>query len=183
MSRDRAPGEVDELMAANSTYPKHGFRREMSWLERLYIPAILRGMRVTMKHFFMRGWTVRYPEEKPDVAPRYRGLHRLKRDEDGRERCTACFLCAYACPANAIHIVAALAEEDEREKYAAEKYAAVYEINMLRCIFCGMCQEACPCGAIYLENEFECADFDLDNFIYGKDRLIDPEGSPLKFPG
>ncbi len=169
-------------MAAKITYPKHGFRREMSLWERLYLPAIFRGLRVTMKHFFRPSWTVQYPDEQPDVAPRFRGLHRLKRDEAGRERCTACCLCAYVCPANAIHIESAEAAGPEREKYAEEKYAAVYEINMLRCIFCGFCQEACPCGAIYLEREWECADFDLNHFIYGKEQLLEPAGSPLSFP-
>lgn len=162
--------------------PKHGFRRKMTFWERLYLPAIFRGLRVTMKHFFGHTWTVQYPDERPEVAPRFRGLHVLKRDEEGRERCTACFLCAYACPANAIHIEAAEATPEDRHLYTEEKYAAVYEINMLRCIFCGMCQEACPCGAIYLEGEWETCDFDPDNFLYGKDHLLEPEGSPLKFP-
>jgi len=162
--------------------PKHAFRRKMSFWERLYLPAILRGLRVTMKHFFMPLATVQYPDERPEVAPRFRGLHVLKRDEEGRERCTACFLCAYACPANAIHIEAAEAAPEERDHYAEEKYARVYEINMLRCIFCGFCQEACPCGAVYLEGEWEAADFDLGHFIYGKDRLLEPNGTPLKYP-
>ena len=169
-------------MAVKIPHPRHGWRRRMSWLERLYLPAILRGMAVTIRHFFGPRWTVLYPEERPEVAPRFRGLHVLKRDEQGRERCTACFLCAYACPANAIHIEAAEAAPQERHLYAEEKYARVYEINMLRCIFCGLCQEACPCGAVYLEGEWESSDTDLDHFIYGKDRLLEPEGSPLKFP-
>ena len=162
--------------------PRHGFRRQMSFWERLYLPAIVRGLRVTLKHLFMPLWTVQYPDERPEVAPRFRGLHVLKRDEQGRERCTACYLCAYVCPANAIYIEAAEAGPDERELYAAEKHAQVYEINMLRCIFCGFCQEACPCGAVYLEGEWETADFNVNHFIYGKDMLLEPEGSPLKFP-
>jgi NADH-quinone oxidoreductase subunit I len=162
--------------------PKHGFRREQTWIERLYLPAILRGLWVTMRHFVRRNWTVRYPEQMPEVAPRFRGLHTLKRDESGRERCTACFLCAYVCPANAIHIEAAEAGPEERHLYAEEKYARVYEINMLRCIFCGFCEEACPCGAVYMGREWESSDTDLDHFIYGKDRLLEPEGSPLTFP-
>ncbi len=162
--------------------PKHGFRREMSFLERLYLPAIFRGMMVTLKHFFGPRWTLQWPEEEVEVSPRFRGLHVLKRDEMGRERCTACFLCAYVCPANAIYIEAAEADPDERHLYTEEKYAKTYEINMLRCIFCGFCQEACPCGAVYLEGQWESSDFDLDHFIYGKDRLLEAEGSPLKFP-
>lgn len=154
----------------------------MSFWERIYLPAVVRGLWISAKHFFGPRWTVSYPEERPEVSPRFRGLHVLKRDEGGRERCTACYLCAYVCPANAIHIEAAIASPEERDRYAEEKYAAVYEINMLRCIFCGLCQEACPCGSIYLEGDWETSDFDLDHFIYGKDRLLEAEGSPLKFP-
>jgi len=154
----------------------------MSFWERLYLPAIFRGLRVTLKHFFGPRWTIQWPEEEVEVAPRFRGLHVLKRDEMGRERCTACFLCAYVCPANAIYIEAAEAGPEERHRYAEEKYAKTYEINMLRCIFCGFCEEACPCGAVYLEGQWESSDFDLDHFIYGKDRLLEAEGSPLKFP-
>lgn len=154
----------------------------MSFWERLYLPAIFRGLRVTLKHFFGPRWTIQWPEEEVEVAPRFRGLHVLKRDEMGRERCTACFLCAYVCPANAIYIEAAEAGPEERHRYAEEKYAKTYEINMLRCIFCGFCEEACPCGAVYLEGQWESSDFDLDHFIYGKDRLLETEGSPLKFP-
>jgi NADH-quinone oxidoreductase subunit I len=154
----------------------------MSFWERLYLPAIFRGLRVTMKHFFGPRWTIQYPNVRPDVSPRFRGLHVLKRDEDGRERCTACYLCAYVCPANAIHIEAAEATPEDRECYAEEKYAKVYEINMLRCIFCGFCEEACPSGAVYLEGEWEMSDFNLEHFIYGKERLLEAEGSPLKFP-
>ena len=162
--------------------PKHGFRREMSFWERLYLPAIFRGLMVTLKHFFGPRWTIQWPEEEVEVSPRFRGLHVLKRDELGRERCTGCFLCAYVCPANAIYIEAAEATPEDRHLYTEEKYAKTYEINMLRCIFCGFCEEACPCGAIYLEGQWESSDFDLDHFIYGKDRLLEAEGSPLKFP-
>jgi NADH-quinone oxidoreductase subunit I len=79
----------------------------------------------------------------------FRGLHILNRDEEGRERCTACGLCAVACPAEAITMEAAERLPTEEHLYREEKYAAKYEINMLRCIFCGLCEEACPKDAIY----------------------------------
>ena len=169
-------------MSVRIPQPRHAFRRRKSFLEQLYLPAIARGLRVTLKHLFMPRVTVQYPDQIPEVAPRYRGLHVLKRDEEGRERCTACHLCAYVCPANAIHIEAAEAAPDERHLYTEEKYAAVFEINMLRCIFCGFCEEACPSGAVYLEGEWESSDTDIDHFIYGKDRLLESEATPLKFP-
>lgn len=104
----------------------------------------------------------------------FRGLHILKRDEKGAERCTACGLCALACPAEAISMTAAERANENKHLYREEKYAAVYEINMLRCIFCGLCEEACPKAAIFLQNDVMApASFDRDDFIYGKDRLVE----------
>ena len=163
-------------MAVKITYPKHGFRREMSLWERLYLPAIFRGLRVTMKHFFMRGWTVQYPDEMPEVSSRFRGLHRLKRDEEERERCTACFLCAYVCPADAIHIEASLATGEERNLYAEEKYAAVYQINMLRCIYCGLCEEACPEEAIFMSKTYVVTGLSRELMIFDKAKLYEIGG-------
>jgi NADH-quinone oxidoreductase subunit I len=103
----------------------------------------------------------------------YRGLHVLKRDEQGRERCTACGLCAVACPAEAISMTAAERQPGEENLYREEKYAAVYEINMLRCIFCGLCEEACPKSAIYLQSDKLAPSFySRADVIYGKDRLV-----------
>jgi len=55
-----------------------------------------------------------------------------------------------------------------------EKYAAKYEINMLRCIFCGLCEEACPKDAIYLSETFAPANYTRKGFIYGKPDLLIP---------
>jgi NADH-quinone oxidoreductase subunit I len=98
----------------------------------------------------------------------------LKRDEQGKERCTACGLCAVACPAEAITMVAAEREKGEEHLYREEKYAATYEINMLRCIFCGLCEEACPKQAIFLTDRIVDAEFGREDFIYGKDKLVEP---------
>src|SRR5262245_46536408 len=112
--------------------------KKMSFLERLYLPAIFKGMSITLKHFFrLKKVTLQYPEQKRPFSAVYRGLHVLKRDDQGRERCTACGLCAVACPAEAITMTAAERKKGEEHLYREEKYAAVYEINMLRCIFCG----------------------------------------------
>ncbi|MBC6490446.1 NADH-quinone oxidoreductase subunit NuoI [Flavihumibacter stibioxidans] len=155
-------------------------RRPMTVLEKLYLPAIAKGMGITLKHFFKKKVTIQYPEEKRPFSPVFRGLHILNRDEEGRERCTACGLCAVACPAEAITMEAAERMEGEENLYREEKYAAKYEINMLRCIFCGLCEEACPKDAIYLSETFAPANFKREGFIYGKNDLLIPD--PKKEP-
>lgn len=147
--------------------------RKMTFMERIYLPAILKGMAITLRHFFKKKATVKYPDEKRPFAPVYRGWHVLKRDEKGAERCTACGLCAVACPAEAITMVAEEREKGEENLYREEKYAAVYEINMLRCIFCGLCEEACPKEAIFLTDRIVPADYVRQEFIFGKDMLVE----------
>ncbi len=148
--------------------------KEMTFWESLYFPAIFGGMFITIKHFFKKKTTIRYPEVTRSFSEIYRGKHVLKRDEQGRERCTACGLCALSCPAEAITMVAAERQKGEEHLYREEKYAKVYEINMLRCIFCGFCEEACPKEAIFLTKTIVPANYERDTFIYGKDRLVEP---------
>ncbi|HOY47993.1 MAG TPA: NADH-quinone oxidoreductase subunit I [Flavobacteriales bacterium] len=147
--------------------------KNMTLAEGSYLPAVLKGMAVTLKHFFKRPATIKYPEQTREFSEVYRGKHVLKRDENGAERCTACGLCAVSCPAEAITMVADERKKGEEKLYCEEKYAAIYEINMLRCIFCGLCEEACPKQAIFLTKEIVPSDYDRDDFIFGKDRLVE----------
>ena len=147
--------------------------KPLTFLERIYLPAIFQGLAITMRHFFRKPVTVQYPEQQREYSENFRGLHSLKRDEDGKERCTACGLCALSCPAEAITMIAAERQKGEEHLYREEKYAAVYEINMLRCIFCGLCEEACPKEAIYLDGDIVPADYLRKDFIYGKDKLVE----------
>ena len=132
--------------------------------------ALICGLRETLTYFlnttvFGKPVTQRYPEERRDPYPRFHGLHKLLRDDEGKEKCVACGLCARVCPAQCITLEAAENEE-------GEKYAQHYEINTGRCIFCGYCVEACPVGALQMTGEYELADYSRESLIYNKERLL-----------
>ena len=115
-----------------------GGEERLTFLQRLYLPEILRGMAVTMRHLLRnlvdmkRLPTIEYPEERRNYSGRFRGKHILKTREDGTLKCVACYMCAQACPAECITIVAG-----EHPKIAYEKYPVVFDIDMMRCVFCG----------------------------------------------
>jgi NADH-quinone oxidoreductase subunit I len=154
--------------------PRHG----NTFKEKLYLPAILGGMKVTFSHFIKNLVdtsnikTVSYPEEEPeDITERYRGLHRLTKRDDGSIRCTACFLCATACPAECIFI-----EATEREDGIDEKMPAKFSIDLLECVFCGACVEACPCDAIRMDTGiFSIVKENREDFVLDKETLLSHE--------
>lgn len=169
-------------MQALTNRKKQVERKPMTLMEKLYLPSIFKGMAITFSHLFKKRPTINYPEQQRQFSSVFRGLQILNRDEEGRERCTACGLCAVACPAEAITMEAAERQPGEEHLYREEKYAAKYEINMLRCIFCGLCEEACPKDAVYLTQTFAPSNYGRKGFIYKKEDLLipnpvtDPEG-------
>jgi NADH-quinone oxidoreductase subunit I len=141
--------------------------------DKLYLGPILKGLGVTIRHFFKNlvksPYTISYPEERRPYSGRYRGHHILTTRPDGSVRCVACFLCATNCPAECIHIEAA-----EQPDVNIEKYPVVYEIDMLRCIFCGFCVDACPEEAIIMSRNTDMAYFNREQTIVGKADLMKP---------
>lgn len=157
-----------------------------------YVPAFLKGMAITMRHFFKNTkemvlgqkpdpvlealeegiTTINYPEEKRPYPERFRGLHRLTLRQDGSPRCVACLCCSTACPAQCIYIEAGeYPEGDKRRGY--ERYPVTFVIDELRCIFCGFCVEACPCDAIRMDTGMHATAYDSrEQFIYRRELLM-----------
>lgn len=133
--------------------------------------TLYKGFSVTFRTMFRKTTTERFPDVPPSVQPRYRGIHVLQKDENGLEKCVACFLCAAACPANCIYIEAAENTEQNRIS-AGERYAKVYNIDYSRCIFCGYCVEACPTDAITHGHSIQLAPCNINSLLYRKSDLI-----------
>lgn len=135
--------------------------------------SLLRSIWLVFLHMFRRRETIQYPDEKPNLPPRWRGRIVLSRDPDGGERCVACYLCAVACPVDCISLQAT---EDEHGR----RYPDFFRINFSRCIFCGFCEEACPTYAIQLTPDFEMAEYNRQNLVYEKEDLL--INGPGKYP-
>lgn len=162
-------------------------REQMNFAERLYLVEILRGLSVTfgklIKNFTLHvlhlfgllndrnaASTIQYPNERRDYSKRYRGRHRLTLHPNGDVRCTACFLCATACPAHCIHI-----EPAEHLDPQIEKFPQRYEIDTLLCIYCGYCVEACPVDAIRMDTGLHPEIYPPDprQFLEDKETLME----------
>ena len=131
------------------------------------IVPLIKGLALTIKRFLNPNTcvTMQYPDERPILAPRFRGLPELQIGKDGREKCVACGLCARVCPSQCISVEGA---EDETNR----RYPKVYELDAFRCIFCGFCEEACPVRAIILRDTFELATY-ANKDVFDKERLLD----------
>src|SRR3989339_832619 len=140
-------------------------KKDLTLLQKTYIPEILKGMRQTIAEMFKPKFTFRYPEERFRPNPSFRGRPVLVQENEV-ERCVACGLCSRVCPALAIEVQAAETELDK------ERYPEKFEINMTRCIFCGFCEEVCPEEAIIMSNEYELAFTSQEESIFGKDKLL-----------
>ncbi len=154
---------------------------KIGWVERLYVPMIVKGLAVTSRHFFrnLRGFVtgrnrtdfvVQYPEERVDFPDAFRGMPVLVQLDNGEPKCVACGLCEFACPTDCISIV-----PGEIEGHRIERYPEAFDIDLSRCMFCGLCEEACPEEAIVMSREVELSSFDRDSMLYRKEQLLVPE--------
>ena len=152
-------------------------RTELNFWERLYVPAIIGGFKVTARHFvdtvFRRGSiTMEYPEQKWVVPEGYRGAPYLVKDQAGATKCVSCQLCEFVCPPKAIKITPPGPAGAPADRANAEKMPREFEINMLRCIFCGFCQEVCPEEAIFLQKDYSLTGLSRAEMIYDKEKLL-----------
>ena len=150
---------------------------KIGMLEQLYVPAIVQGLQTTIRHTFgtlfgKGSITQEFPEVRPQLPANYRGVHRLNRDEAGRVKCVACYMCSTACPAHCIDIVAAPAPE-AWQKDGREKYPETFVIDELRCIYCGMCEQACPVDAIELTTlGCDFTGMSREDMMFDKEKLL-----------
>ena len=160
-------------MAINAADVKWVEEPEMGFWESTILPAVIDGLRTTLKHVTnFKSVTQQYPEERPTLPLNYRGVHRLNRDDKGRVKCVACMMCATACPAHCIEIVAAPAPKNE-EWADRDKFPASFVLDELRCIYCGMCEEACPVDAIELTHIYDLVGDSRGDLLFNKDKLLD----------
>jgi NADH-quinone oxidoreductase subunit I len=152
-------------------------RKSLTFWEKLYLPAIVGGLKVTLKHAYntlilRKVVTMEYPEQKWTLPAGYRGAPYLVKDQEGNTKCVSCQLCEFVCPPKAIRITPPGEHGQKADRTNAEKMPAEFEINMLRCIFCGFCQEVCPEEAIFLQQDYSLTALNRSELIYNKEKLL-----------
>jgi NADH-quinone oxidoreductase subunit I len=147
-----------------ATRPSAGFSLK-DFLSSFMLVELFKGLRITGKYFFSRKITVQFPEEKTPLSPRFRGLHALRRYENGEERCIACKLCEAVCPALAITI-------ESEQRADGTRRTTRYDIDLTKCIFCGFCEESCPVDSIVETHILEYHGEKRGDLYFTKDMLL-----------
>jgi NADH-quinone oxidoreductase subunit I len=152
-------------MANQLLAPRQSAFSLKDFLSSFMLLELFKGLRITGKYFFARKITVQFPEEKTPLSPRFRGLHALRRYENGEERCIACKLCEAVCPALAITI-----ESEQRDD--GTRRTTRYDIDLTKCIFCGFCEESCPVDSIVETHVLEYHGEKRGDLYFTKDMLL-----------
>ena len=129
------------------------------------LTELFKGMALTGRYAFRRKITVQFPEEKTPLSPRFRGLHALRRYDNGEERGIPSKLCEAVCPAVAITI-----ESDVRDD--GSRRTTRYDIDLTKCIFCGFCEESCPVDSIVETHILEYHGEKRGDLYFTKDMLL-----------
>ncbi|GBC87885.1 NADH-quinone oxidoreductase subunit I [bacterium HR12] len=145
--------------------------RDVTYSERPGPPTglgLVKGLGVTLKAFLRKTETQRYPEVKPDLPPRSRGVIALK-----QENCTVCYKCSRECPDWCIYIEAHKETHPPASggKARSAKVLDRFAIDFALCMYCGICVEVCPFDALYWSPEFEYAVHDIWELTHEKERL------------
>lgn len=119
----------------------------------MYGQGLIKGLSITLKHFFEKKITQQYPEEVPVLPDRFKGSFALN-----VPKCISCGLCANACPN---HVIEIQSEKGEDKK----KKLTGYKMWTERCLYCGFCVEACPTKALRWTKEFENTKFFREDLI------------------
>lgn len=133
------------------------------------VPGLVKGLATTARTMTRHAHTQQYPENKPDLAPRTRGVIALL-----EENCTSCMLCARECPDWCIYIdshketIPAGPEGGrDRQQNSLDRFA----IDFSLCMYCGICIDVCPFDALFWSPEFEYSTGDIRDLLHEKDRL------------
>jgi NADH-quinone oxidoreductase subunit I len=151
-------------------------RKPLTFAERTYVPQILGGLKITLRHFLRPKDTMEYPEQRPAIPVNYRGVPTLVKDPNGREKCVSCQLCEFVCPPKAIRITPGEIPPGASNDHV-EKAPQAFDIDMLRCIYCGLCQEVCPEEAIFLQQQYSMTGYTREEMVNNKARLYELGGT------
>lgn len=153
----------------------------VSFIKKTLFIDFIKGLYITLGYNVSRSITLRYPDnEKWIPYRRFRGMHTLNKDENGKELCVACELCSKACPTDCITVIPM---EDDQDRGIADRVAKVWKVDLVRCLFCGYCEDACPTTAIRLGRDYELACTDFSCTLKQKDELLKPQSIPETLTG
>ncbi len=153
-------------------------RKPLTFAEKTFLPQIASGLATTFVNIFKKSITMEYPEVRPVIPDKYRGIPTLVKDPKGRVKCVSCQLCEFVCPPKAIRIKPSEIDSDINEDRShIEKEPKDFDINMLRCIYCGLCEEVCPEEAIFLQDNFSLSGYNRESMVYGKEKLLELGGT------